>query len=128
MTTETDHNKNIILRLYTDVWNRGDMSVAANILAQPEGVQRYVSEFRAAFPDVRHEVQEVIAQANAVAVYWTARATHTGTWRGLAATGRNVAWEGVTIAHLTAGRITDHHTVWDRLAFARQLDAEASEF
>jgi predicted ester cyclase len=128
MTTETDINKRVILRLYAEVWNRGDMAVAADILVHPKGVQRYVAEFRAAFPDVHHEVQEMIAQANAVAVHWTARATHTGPWHELAATGRSVTWEGVTIAHFTADRIIDHHTVWDRLAFAGQLDALESDF
>jgi predicted ester cyclase len=121
MTIAGDRSKAIVHRLFEDVWNRGDMSATVDILAHPEGVERYVAEFRAAFPDVHHEVREMTAKGDAVAVTWTAQATHAGHWRGLAPRGKVVTWTGITIAHLQGGKIADHHTLWDRLSFAEQL-------
>ncbi len=123
MSTDTILNKTIVRRLYDDVWNRGDLSAAAEILAHPAGVRRYVSDFRAAFPDVRHEIREIIAEGDTVVVAWSARATHSGPYLGLPPTGRPVAWTGITIAHLVDGRIVDHDTRWDMLSFADQLGA-----
>lgn len=123
MTTDSISNKALVRRLFEDVWNRGDMASAAVILAHPDGVQRYVSEFRTAFPDVHHEVREMITEGNVVAVSWSARATHRGTWLGLPATGKAVEWTGITIVHVADGKVVEHDTRWDMLAFARQLGA-----
>ena len=123
MSAETAQNKAIVRRLYEDVWNRGDLAAADEILTQPSGVQAYVSQFRSAFPDVHHTVVTTIAEEDAVMVHWTAQATHLGQWHGLEATGARVGWSGVTIAHLVDGKIERHHTVWDALALLEQVGA-----
>jgi predicted ester cyclase len=122
MTNETKLNKQVVRRLFDDIWNRGDMDVAREILAHPASVQHYVAEFRAAFPDVHHSVRQMIAEGDAVAVSWSASGTHSGEWLGLSATGKMVAWTGITLAHLVNGLIIDHDTHWDMLGFAVQLD------
>lgn len=48
-------NKAIARRFYEEVWNRGNMTAADEILADAEGVKQYVAAFRAAFPDIQHK-------------------------------------------------------------------------
>ena len=84
MSAETTRNKATVRRLFEEVWNQGELAVAAEILAQPQGVQGYVRAFRAAFPDVQHTIVQMIGEADAVVVCWTATATHSGRWHSLA--------------------------------------------
>ena len=121
MCTQTVLNKVVVQRLYEDVWNRNDLAAAADIFAQPSDVQAYVSQFRAAFPDVHRTVVTMVAEGDVVMTHWTAQASHLGQWHDLAATGARVSWSGVTIAHVADGKIVAHQTVWDALGLSEQI-------
>ncbi len=123
MRTQTILNKAMVQRLYEDVWNRNDPAAAADIFAQPSGAQAYVSQFRAAFPDVHRTVLTMVAEGDVVMTHWTARAAHLGQWHDLAATGARVRWTGVTIAHVADGKIVADQTVWDALGLLEQTGA-----
>jgi predicted ester cyclase len=46
---------------------------------------------RAAFPDLKHTVDEMIAEGNTVAARWTVRGTHRGDFQGIAPTDKVVS-------------------------------------
>ncbi len=117
----TEENKSLALRLYTGMWNRGDLSVARELFARPEGVERFVREFRAAFPNLQHTVESMIAEGNQVAIRFHAEGTHTGPWRQHPASGKPVRYTGVTILTIQDGKIIDHHTCWDRFELIEQI-------
>ncbi len=117
------HHKGVVQRLYEDVWNRNDPAAAADIFAQPSGIQAYISQFRAAFPDVHHAVMTMVAEGDVVMAHWTAQASHLGQWHDLAATGARVSWSGVPIAHVADGKIVAHQKVWDALGLLEQIGA-----
>ena len=51
--SETENmNKALARRIYEEMWNQGDPAAAGEIFARPEGVERFVREFLAAFPDL----------------------------------------------------------------------------
>ena len=79
--------------------------------------------FGRAFPDLQHTVEEIIAEGNAVAARWTTHGTHTGTFQGIAPTGRRVTTSGVTVHHLREGRIAETWLAFDNLSFLQQLGA-----
>ena len=66
-------NKALVRRIYAEIWNQGNLTVAREIFAQPEGVERFVQEFRTAFPDLQHTVEEIIAEGDRVMVRFSAR-------------------------------------------------------
>jgi C-1 hydroxylase len=81
---------------------------------------------RAAFPDVRVEVREMVAEDDRVAVRWVARATHTGSLFGEPATGRPVTVDGATVYRVVDGRIAEDWEVMNEGALRDQLATEPS--
>jgi len=117
----TVDNKAAVRRIYDDLWNAGNLAVADEIFVHAEGVKRYIHNFRAAFPDVHHAIDEMVAEGDTVVARWTAHGTHTGPWHNIAPTHQTVTFTGITIAHLVNGKIADHQTQWDTLALLEQL-------
>ena len=121
MSTKLLENKQVIRRIYEELWNQGNLAVAEELFARPESVQRYVGAFLAAFPDLVHTVEETVVEGDTVVVTFTAEGTHTGPWHGIAPTGKAIRYAGMTIARLEAGMVMEHRTMWDTLAVLEQL-------
>lgn len=81
---------------------------------------------RAALPDARVEVRDMLAEGDRVAVRWVARATHTGSLFGEEATGRPVAVDGATIHRVVDRRIVEDWEVMNEGALRDQLASELS--
>lgn len=117
-------NKALAHRIYDEMWNKGNPAAANRIFANPEGVEKAVSLFLAAFPDLHHTVEEMIAEGDRVGIRFSADGTHTGQWKQFAPTGKPIHYTGVTLARIEAGRIVDHHTWWDTLKVIEQITAK----
>ena len=116
-------NQALVLRIYEEVWNDGNLAAAEDIFVQPAGVQRFVSEFLRAFPDLHHTVEELIAVGDTVVARFSARGTHRGQWKEYPPTGRTIHYTGVTIAHVVDGKVADHRTWWDTWEVIEQITA-----
>src|SRR5919199_3150068 len=98
--------KALARRFIAELWNERRMEVADELFAPdcvthqlrsgaedapaprpPESVKRHVADWLAAFPDLRFDVEQVIAEADTVATRCTMRGTHTGAWMNVAPTG-----------------------------------------
>lgn len=121
MFESTSPNKALMRRIYEEMWNRADLSRAAEIFAQPEGVERFVRQFLLAFPDLQHTLEEMIEEGDRVAVRFTASGTHTGQWLHFEPTGKSILYTGVTLARISGGRIIEHHTWWDKAGLTEQI-------
>ena len=123
MSDLTSKNKALMRRIYEDMWNRADPSLAAEIFVQPEGVKRFVSQFLLSFPDLQHTIEEMIAEDDRVAVRFSAHGTHTGQWSHFAPTGKSIQYTGVTVARIAADKIIEHHTWWDKASLIEEIEA-----
>jgi predicted ester cyclase len=56
-----------------------------------------------------------------VTTRFTARGTHKGEFRGIAATNRLVGVEGTTVSRVSKGRIAERWVLWDALGLMQQL-------
>ena len=121
MSSNLAENKQVVRRIFEELWNQAKLDVARELFARPESVQRYVDAFLAAFPDLVHTVEETVAEGDTVVEAFCAQGTHTGPWHGIAPTGKAIRYAGVTIARLDEGVIVEHRTVWDTLAVLEQL-------
>jgi steroid delta-isomerase-like uncharacterized protein len=121
------------------VWSRGDAAAVDRFLADEyviysdpgdpwdgatlsrEGFRERLLTSRAAFPDLRFEIAETIAEGDRVAIAWRMVGTQTGRMGPLPPTGRPIAVQGMTVYYFRSGRIAGHRQVVDRLAVAQQL-------
>jgi len=85
----TEQNKLVVQRWFEEVWNRGNLQANDELLAPEfvnhdphnpeirdcEALKRWVSDFRAAFPDARFSTDDLIAEGDKVVHRWTLTAT-----------------------------------------------------
>jgi steroid delta-isomerase-like uncharacterized protein len=95
-------------------------------LRGPAAARAVVKHYRAAFPDVRFTIEDVVDQRDRVAIRWTATGTHRGELNGLAPTDRRVTVSGMTIQRMAGGRVTEAWTNWDTLGLLQQIGAAPS--
>lgn len=77
--------------------------------------------FAAAFSDTHYVIHDLLAEADKVVLRVETRTTHTGTFYGIAATGKNVAFTGIVIYRLREGRIAESWAEIDFGSLLRQL-------
>ncbi len=117
----TEENKSLACRIYIEMWNQDNPNIARELFAHPAGVERFVREFRAAFPDLHHTLDEMIAEGSQVVIRFHAEGTHTGPWKQYPASGKPVRYTGVTLLTIEYGKVADHHTWWDRFELIEQI-------
>ena len=67
------------------------------------------------------EIHDVFSSGDRVCVRWTGTGTHSGDVMGIPPTGAHVEVEALTVLRIENGRIAENWTVWDTLAFLRQI-------
>ena len=124
----SEQNKATVRRLVEEVLNGGHLDLIDELYA-PElapAAKRWITPFRASFPDVHMEVIDLIAEGNKVVGRFTCSATHLGEWRGHAPTGRRFERvDEVSIFRLREGRIVHAWALEDTLGRLRQLGLPA---
>jgi steroid delta-isomerase-like uncharacterized protein len=77
-------------------------------------------EERKALPDMKVKVNQILAERDLVAVFWTASGFNTQPGMGFPATGKRIRIDGMTIFRFKAGKICEEWSVWDMLSAMRQ--------
>jgi hypothetical protein len=82
-------NKTVVRRLVDEVFNGGHLEVIDELYvpALAGAAKRWITPFRASFPDVHMEIVELIAEGDKVVGRFTCSATHLGAWLGQAPRG-----------------------------------------
>jgi SnoaL-like polyketide cyclase len=82
-------NKTVVRRLVDEVFNVGRLEVIDELYAPAlaGAAKRWITPFRASFPDVHMETVELIAEGDKVVGRFTCSATHLGEWLGQAPRG-----------------------------------------
>src|SRR5579883_2467476 len=115
-----DENKALVRRLIETVISGGQLSATEQIFA-PDFVahisgfpelnaaawREAFGGFRAAFPDLRQTIEDLVAEGDRVAMRATAEATHRGEMMGIPATGKRVRWSDFSIFRIANGRVAE---------------------
>jgi steroid delta-isomerase-like uncharacterized protein len=129
-----ERNRTTILSFFRNVIGAGNLDLLDELavddyeehVALPgqgrgrEGLKRRVAKIRAAFQP-RHELHDVIVEADRVAVHWTLSGVHSDDFLGLPPTHQVVEFDGVDIYAMRDGRMAAHWNVVDMFAFYRQV-------
>jgi predicted ester cyclase len=117
------HNKAVVLRFNEEVIAKGNEQAFREIMAPdfvnrtappggsagPDGMWATFSRvLRPAFPDLRVDVFDQIAEGDKVTTRKTLRGTHRGELLGIAPTGKEVAIDVIDIVRLRDGRYVEH--------------------
>jgi steroid delta-isomerase-like uncharacterized protein len=128
----------LVDRVRAEVYNDGNLDAIPEIFAAdylhgsangPDAVgfdegARRIGTFVTAFPDLDWTFDEVIVQGNSVAARWTTRGTHDGDLLGFAATGKPVAFTGISHFTVNCGKITSFQTEMDAAGMLEQIGAD----
>ena len=89
-----------------------------------EGVKQFFHMYRAAFPDLRMEPQDVLASGDKVVARARATGTNQGEFVGMPATGKSVDVQLIDIIRFgDDGLAREHWGVFDALGMMQQLGA-----
>ncbi|WP_180903162.1 ester cyclase [Nonomuraea indica] len=125
-------NKAVVQRL-VDAWNVRDVAEmmrhwAPDMVhhgrdgAMPAGqVGSEMQRFIAAFPDIRIDVQEMIAERDLVSTRLTVSATHSGPYLNIQPTGRAVRCALMGQLRIVGGKVVEHWGVADTVHLLEQL-------
>ncbi len=120
-TGDTELAQRIIASDYVNQEAEDDPEDAQRQHRGPAGFLATSQWLRAAFSDLRFELQEVVAEDNVVIAAVTMTGRHTGSFNGIEPTGRRINHKQAHVFTLTNGQIGHHRAVRDDLGLLRQL-------
>jgi predicted ester cyclase len=137
--TPIDERKARSRRLYEEVFGRGNLAAADEILAEAcvshgpgsppnigsEGIKRQALVFRSGMPDLRAILEDQIAEGDLVATRWTGRGTHTGVlalaFGPVPPSGTTIEFAEIRIDRHAGDQIIESWFIPDRLTLWQQL-------
>lgn len=133
---QLQENKAVVIRFNKDVIERGDERAFREIMA-PDFVNRTAAAgispgadgmlfmlnrvLRPAFPDLRVEIHDQVAEGDKVTTRKTLRGTHRGELFGIAPTGKEVVIDVIDIVRVRDGRYAEHWGINSLAAVAARL-------
>lgn len=131
-------NKVIVRQLYEEAWNKRKVDFMNLLISPshalhgpsldlsrssmgPEAYKHQVEVFTIGFPDLRFTIEDTIAEKEKVVIYWTMAGTHRGEFMKIPATNKKISVDGITIHHITKGKIMDSYFSWDMWGMMEQL-------
>ena len=144
-TADTEANKALVSRLFTEVFNQGNLQVIDELVAPEfvhhrktkssvasctpgvidakgsEGYKELIGEFRVAFPDLNVAIEDMIAGSDLITTRQTYTGTHKGNLMDIPPTGVEVVFTGICIFRIVDGKIAKVWTEYDVLGLMLQL-------
>lgn len=128
-----DQQKALVRRWIEDGFNGRNQNVVNEVFAeglvvngQPigrEGLRKSMSRHLTGFPDLHVTINDVMAEGDKVAIWYTVQGTHRGEFDGVRPTDKPVSWTGVDLFRIGGGRIVEARFLSDALGLLRQLGA-----
>jgi steroid delta-isomerase-like uncharacterized protein len=87
------------------------------------GFKQKVAGFKASFPDLEEDLQDIIASGDTVATRWVVTGSLQQELMGIPASGQPIRVEGMNFYRLKDGRVTDIWAQFDGVALMQQLGA-----
>ncbi|HEY1357952.1 MAG TPA: ester cyclase [Thermoleophilaceae bacterium] len=132
----SDDLKGTVQRFYDEL-NKGNLDIIDEVLSEDfvdheefpglepnrEGVKQFFAMFRAAFPDLRMEADDMVAEGDRVVARLTARGTHQGDFMGMPPSGKAVEVAVYDMLRFEDGKVAEHWGLFDAMTMMQQLGA-----
>ncbi len=128
----TEKNKAAVRRL-NELVNKGDFSILPELIAPnyvfhttpevkgPEGLKQTFTTLRTAFPDYKEKTENMVAEGDMVAVFYTVSGTFKGKYGDISPTGKKFSIPAAILARFKDGKQVEAWPFMDSLAFYQQL-------
>ena len=132
----------IINRFVEELWNARRLDVADQIFSEdcvthqlrsgvlgepahrgPQEMKEHVSGWLMSFPDLRFNIEQMIAERDRVVSQLVMEGTHQGTWMGILPTGKRLQIRLITIHRIANGKIAEDWVLVESLGLFQQLGA-----
>lgn len=123
------------------IWNTGDLAAIPAVYApdfvahfpkgwgEPPGhrnghagIAAAVTRIRAAFPDWREDIEDIVFEGDRIVVRYVSTGTQDGAFLGRLPSGARVRVDEISIFRIADGRIAEQWCLVDDLALFKQLD------
>jgi steroid delta-isomerase-like uncharacterized protein len=134
----TEQNKALARQVVEEVFNRGNVSLADELLAPDfvereelplgisrdrEGIKQLITMLRSAFPDFKATINDIVAEGDRVVIRQTWSGAHKGQFMGVPPTGRRVSFGVIDIVRIAGGKCVEHWGQMDSMSLMQQLGA-----
>jgi steroid delta-isomerase-like uncharacterized protein len=131
-----EQNKATARRWTDELWGRGNLAVADDIIAAdyvrhdagdpfpargPEDVKKIVKMLRTMLPDLQLRIESMVAEGDMVVSRYSATATDTVGYLGMPPTGKTIHTSAMQMFRFANGKIVESWAVRDDLGTLRQL-------
>ena len=117
---QSKHNVDLMDELFSPAfYDHGRLSTT-HTLAE---AKQFFTIWFAAFPDLRAEIHDQVAEGDKVVTRKTFHGTHHGEFMGIPASGKEVAFDVIDIFRIVDGRIAEHWFEADMMGLMQQLGA-----
>jgi steroid delta-isomerase-like uncharacterized protein len=132
--------KHIIERFVNELWNARRLDVADEIFSEdcvthqlrsgvltepacrgPQAMKEHVSGWLMSFPDLRFNIEQMIAEDDRVVSQLVMEGTHQGTWMGISPTGKKLHIRMITVHRIANSKIAEDWVLVESLGFFQQL-------
>ena len=130
-----EENRTLIRRFYDEGWTQNNLDVYDELVTDDfedhqavpglppgrEGFKALNVMFRAAFPDLRVDIDNVVAEDDKVGCRWRSTGTHAGGLFGIPPTGNRVDVTATVFYRVENGRLAEGWISRDDVGLMRQL-------
>lgn len=130
----TEDNKTLVHRVIA-AFNSGDVASTAQwftddirytignypVINGRDELGTFLREIRESFPDFTFTIEEIVAESDSVAFRFVATGTHRGALQGILPTNKPFRMNGISIARVTDGKISELWESLDQLGQLQQL-------
>lgn len=133
MAETAEERKAVARRVFDEMFTQGKFEVANEVYA-PDFVnhgatrdytlaedQAAARGWKSAAPDLKMNVDKILADGEFVTVLWTGQGTNSGTGNGLPATGKRLSARGITIWRISGGKIREEWSAFDEAGILLRL-------
>jgi predicted ester cyclase len=118
----TEQNKIADRRFVEEVLNQGHLEVIDELRKdEPEGARNRITMVRTAFPDLHVTIETQVAEGDWAVMRLTFQGTHLGPFMGVPPTGKQVAFESITMNRYADGTSVENWGIHDWHGLLAQL-------
>ncbi len=131
-----DQNKELIYQ-YFEAYDRQDTERTGQLVSSSNytlhlsgmppmdwnGTKQFYAAAWSAFPDLHHEILDIVAEGDKVAVRYNIIGTHKGELEGIPATGKEVSFGAMDFITLIDGKVAEEWEIADTMGLMQQIGA-----